>query len=119
VPIVDSPGGRADLARCRKILAEAPHLSDDLVRGRLVYDAAALAPPFIVLGPRGFMDLDHPFVARLRSGAGEGLWSPELVGSYAPAPASTAKPTEDAFALEAVLFSAPRSVPRSSVPRSP
>ena len=120
VPIVDAPGGRADLARCRKILAEAPHLSDDLVRGRLVYDAAALAPPFIVLGPRGFMDLEHPFVARLRSGAGEGLWSPELVGSYAPAPASTAKPTDDAFALEAVLFSAPpSSAPPSSVPRSP
>ena len=119
LPIVDAPGGRADLARCRKILAEAPHLSDDLVRGRLVYDAAALAPPFIVLGPRGFMDLEHPFVARLRSGTGEGLWSPELVGSSAPAPASTAKPTDDVFALEAVLFSAPRSSGRGArdVPR--
>src|SRR5262249_50810609 len=52
VPVVDAPGGRTDLARCRKILADFPHLSDDLVRGRLVYDAAALIPPFIALGPR-------------------------------------------------------------------
>jgi hypothetical protein len=80
--IVDAPGGHEDLIRCRKILTEFPDLSEDLVQGRLSYDVASLEPPFLLLGPRQFMGLDHPFVDSVESELASGRWAARVVGSY-------------------------------------
>jgi hypothetical protein len=87
--IVDAPGGHDDLARCRKILREFPDLSDDLVQGRLSYDVGSLRPPFLLLGLRDFMELDHPFVGSVQSELAESRWTARVVGSYPGRPTAS------------------------------